>query len=126
MTLASVTEGTRGNSKQQPRAAATESRASIERVQALPEEWSAEVKPRKGSAAASLLPVFYDHPVLTAEEVERHAGAAASSAYAAIDRLADAGVIREITGRKRDRVWVASDILAELDDLDRRIRLAMR
>ncbi|WP_290802897.1 hypothetical protein [Herbiconiux sp.] len=45
--------------------------------------------------------------------------------YAAIDRLVEAGVIREITGRKRDRVWMAAELLAELDDLDRRIQQAM-
>jgi len=46
--------------------------------------------------------------------------------YAAIDRLVEAGVIREITGRKRDRVWMASGLLGELDDHDRRIQAAMR
>jgi len=47
------------------------------------------------------------------------------AAYSAIDHLTQAGFIREITGRKRDRVWVASELLAELDDLDRRIQVAM-
>jgi DNA-binding IclR family transcriptional regulator len=92
----------------------------------LPEEWTADVKPRKGSAAATLLPIFYDHPVMTASEVEEHAGANRAAAYGAIARLESAGIIREITGRKRDRVWMADDLLAELDDLDRRIQAGMR
>ena len=107
-------------------AAANESRTSIERIKALPDDWMAEVKPRRGSAIANLLPVFFDHPVMNAGEVERHSGAKTVQTYAAIDRLVEAGVIREITGRKRDRVWMASDLLAELDDLDRRIQEAMR
>ena len=106
--------------------AASESRLSIARIKALPEEWAAQVKARRGSAAATLLPVFYDHPVMTAAEVEAHAGANTSAVYTAIARLEDAAVIREITGRKRGRVWVANDLLAELDDLDRRIQAAMR
>lgn len=107
------------------RAAAMCSRASIARIKALPEEWMAEVRPRAGSAAAALIPAFYDHPVMTAAEIEKHSGASTQAAYSAIDRLEDAGFIREITGRKRDRVWVASELMAELDDLDRRIQAAM-
>ncbi|MFT4229942.1 MAG: hypothetical protein QM602_06610, partial [Microbacterium sp.] len=49
-----------------------------------------------------------------------------TAAYAAIDRLADAGVVTEITGRKRNRVWAAPDALGELEELDRRIQDAMR
>lgn len=105
--------------------AATESRTSIDRIKALPGEWMDDVKPRRGSALATLLPVFFDHPVMNADDVERYSGAKTVQTYAAIDRLVDAGVIREVTGRKRDRVWVASDLLAELDELDRRIQAAM-
>lgn len=106
--------------------AALESRESIERIKALPDEWAAEVKPRKGSAAAALLPIFYDHPVLTADEIDRLTGGNTAAMYVAIAKLEEAEVIREITGRRRDRVWVANDLLAELDDLDRRIQAAMR
>ncbi|GAA1146782.1 Fic family protein [Microbacterium natoriense] len=106
-------------------AAAIETAASVERIESFPEEWSAEVRPRRGSAAAALLLAFFDNPVLNAAEIERLSGAKTAQAYAAIDRLAEARVIREITGRKRDRVWVAADLLAELDDLDRRIQRRM-
>jgi Fic family protein len=105
--------------------AALESRTSIDRLNALPAEWMNVVKPRKGSALAALLPVFFDHPVMNADDVERYSGAKTVQTYAAIDRLVEVGVIREITGRKRDRVWVASDLLAELDELDRRIQQSM-
>jgi Fic family protein len=105
--------------------AAVESRTSIDRIRALPDEWVDEVKPRKGSALATLLPVFFDHPVMNADDVERYSGTKTAQTYAALDRLVEAGVIREITGRKRDRVWVASDLLGELDELDRRIQKAM-
>ncbi|MBM3714259.1 MAG: hypothetical protein FJW64_00745 [Actinobacteria bacterium] len=62
---------------------------------------------------------------MTAADMERRAGSTMPAAYSAIDHLTQAGFIREITGRKRDRVWVASELLAELDDLDRRIQVAM-
>lgn len=107
------------------RAAAVCSRESIGRIKALPGEWNAELRPRAGSAVAALIPAFYDHPVMTAAEVEGRSGASEQQTYKAIARLAEAGFIQEITGRKRDRVWVAAELLAELDDLDHRIQQEM-
>ncbi|GGD62849.1 Fic family protein [Microbacterium murale] len=107
------------------KSAAICSRESIARIKAFPAEWMEELRPRNGSAAAALIPAFYDHPVMTAAETETRSGASAQATYLAIEQLADAGFIQEITGRKRDRVWVAAELLAELDDLDRRIQVAM-
>ncbi|MFB7252483.1 Fic family protein [Microbacterium sp. NPDC056234] len=107
------------------RAAAVCSRESIARIKALPDEWAAELRPRAGSAVAALIPAFYDHPVMAAAEIEQRSGASEQQTYRAIAQLAEAGFIQEITGRKRDRVWVAAELLAELDDLDRRIQAEM-
>ncbi|MDQ0643778.1 Fic family protein [Microbacterium murale] len=108
------------------RAAAVCSRESIARIKALPDEWNSELRPRAGSAVAALIPAFYDHPVMAADEIEQRSGSSEQQTYRAIDRLSEAGFIQEITGRKRNRVWVASELLAELDDLDRRIQAQMR
>jgi Fic family protein len=108
------------------RVAAGEARESIDRIRRFPEEWLSEVRSRRGSAAANLIPAFYEQPVMSADDIERVSGVGASQAYKAVDRLVESGIIREITGRKRDRVWAATDLLAELDDLDRRIEAGMR
>lgn len=108
------------------RAAAICSRESIAHIKALPGEWNAELRPRGGSAVAALIPAFYDHPVMAAAEIEQRSGSSEQQTYRAISRLSEAGFIHEITGRKRDRVWIASELLAELDDLDRRIQARMR
>lgn len=108
------------------RAAAVCSRESIARIKALPDEWTGQVRPRAGSAVAALIPAFYDHPVMSASEIEDRSAASVPQTNKAIDQLEQAGLIQEITGRKRDRVWVAAEILAELDDLDRRIQAEMR
>ncbi|BDZ39455.1 Fic family protein [Microbacterium suwonense] len=107
------------------RVAAVCSRDSIARIKVLPETWIAELRPRAGSAVAALIPAFYDHPVMTAAAIEQQSGSSAQQTYKAIVRLEEAGFIQEITGRKRKRVWVASELIAELDDLDRRIQTAM-
>lgn len=112
---------------QSARVAATASRETITRLKAMPGEWRAELKPRTGSVAALLIDAFYDHPVMAMHDIDAAAGGAnASQTYRVIDQLTDAGFIEEITGRKKDRVWAASDVMAELDDLDRRIQDAMR
>lgn len=108
------------------RVAAVEARGSIERIRRFPEEWLPEVGARRGSAASNLIPAFFDNPVMATADLERLSGSGVAQTYKAVDRLAEAGIIREVTGRKRDRVWVASDLMGELDDLDRRIQAGMR
>lgn len=63
---------------------------------------------------------------LSAAEAREVTGASDTSLYDALERLAGAGVIRELTNRKRDQVWGAAPILDELEDLSMRIELAAR
>lgn len=107
------------------RAAAICSRDTIARLTSIPAEWADELRPRVGSAVAALIPAFYDHPVMGTAEIEQRSGSSLQQTYKAVQRLEEAGFVREITGRKRDRVWVAAEMLAELDDLDRRIQAEM-
>jgi hypothetical protein len=46
------------------------------------------------------------------------AGVAESSVYAALERLANAGVITPITQSKRSRAWVGTEVLDEVDRLN--------
>jgi len=75
--------------------------------------------------AAALIQAFYDRPVMSAIAIEARSGFVASRACRATDRLTRSGFSQDITGQKRNRVWAASEALAELDDLDRRIQAAM-
>lgn len=102
-------------------AAATVSAA---RLQELPGHWATLTRPRAGSAAARILDQLLNHPVLSAEDAIQLTGASESSAYDAMDRLERDGVLHEVTARKRDKVWAATDVLAELEDLGKRIAAA--
>ncbi|NYE20438.1 Fic family protein [Microbacterium immunditiarum] len=106
--------------------AAEEGRVSVQRIKSLPREWAERTDARRGSTAAKLIPAFFDNPVMGVDDVERAAGATSQAVYTALARLEEEGIIHEITGRKRDRVWAASDLMDELDDLDRRIAAGMR
>lgn len=105
--------------------AADEGSITVGRIRSLPSEWAMRLGARVDSAATALLPALYSNPVMTAAQLERAAGASPPQVYAAIRRLEEVAIVHEITGRRRDRVWVASDILAEVEDVDHRIGLRM-
>jgi Fic family protein len=102
-------------------AAAGEAAVSAQRLQEMPEAWRDAVRPRAGSSAASLIDLLVTRPVLNAELAQQLTQSSAPRTYEAIERLAEAGVLREITGSARNRVWVAGDVLTEVADLDGRI-----
>jgi Fic family protein len=105
--------------------AASEARLTAERISIMPEMWRHQAgRPRAGSAAAKLLAGLFDDPIFSAAQAEDRVGGATSSVYAGIARLADAGVIRPLTDRTRNQVWVASALADELDDLG--VRIAAR
>ncbi|WP_226831945.1 Fic family protein [Brachybacterium sp. FME24] len=106
-------------------AAADESVTSFVRLRAMPELWREEAGGRRGSATSHLLDALFEHPTLTAEEAVELSGGSTSAAYTALERLETFEILREVTGRKRDRIWVVADVVDELEDLDRRIRARM-
>lgn len=103
--------------------AAQEAEVSARRLLTLPQQWHERVRPRRGSAVAALLPLLTSHPVVDAHDVIRLTGASQARAYAAIDRLVDAGVLRLITQSRRDMTWAAGEVLDEADLLVDRLRV---
>lgn len=99
-----------------------EATVSAERLIALPAQWAERVRPRAGSAAAALLPLLTKHPIVDASDVMRLTGASQPRAYAAIERLEEAGVLRRITESRRDMAWAAGDVLDEADVMVDRLR----
>lgn len=95
---------------------------SAERLIALPAQWQEQVHARAGSAASTLLPLLPKHPIVDAADVMRLTGASQARAYAAIERLEEAGVLRRITASRRDMAWAAGDVLDEADLMVDRLR----
>ena len=95
--------------------------ASGDALAALPSAWRDRVTARKGSATDRLLERLLEAPVLTDRTAAELAGSSVRRIYDALDRLTAAGVLDEITGKRRDRVWVVADVLDELDRLEERI-----
>jgi Fic family protein len=65
---------------------------------------------------------LFDHPVLTVNSLAKELGLGYATANRYIAQLEDAGVIREVTGQARNRVYRADDVLSAfdepLDDID--------
>ncbi len=107
------------------RIAAAESRITAGRLADIPIEWRSMVGPtRRHSATDKLLQLLPSTPIVSSDDVASLVDAPRSSVFAAIKRLQDASVLRPLTDRKRDQVWGASLVLAELDDLGHRIERA--
>jgi Fic family protein len=99
-----------------------EAQATAMRLEAIPTEWADAVgKVRRDSTTARLLPMLLENPILSTEDVITLTGATPSRAYAAVERLALAGVLEPLTTRVRNQVWGARLVLDELDGLNNRI-----
>lgn len=94
---------------------------SAEALALLPERWLDIARPRANSSAALLIDVLAASPVLTSASAGKLIGTTPKATLGGLDQLESAGVLTEITGNGRDRVWVAHDVLDEMDRLDERI-----
>ena len=101
--------------------AAHEAQVSAKALAALPQQWADVIHVRSHSGTQAVLDVLLDTPVLTDTGAAKAAGIAVNRVYKALDELEQAGIISEITGRKRDRVWQVDEVLDELDRLEARI-----
>lgn len=81
-----------------------------EHIAHLPEQWREAAHPRRGSAARALADVLPDNPVVNAQRVQDLTGASQASAYDAIARLAEAGVLTRVSPTRRDTAWAALDV----------------
>jgi Fic family protein len=88
------------------------------------EEWWEAAHPRRGSAGALILHALMSQPVVdidtlrtvAAQGAQPGTGAVADkNLYRAIDRLVEVGVLTEVSGGGRNRVWAALDLLDLLE-----------
>lgn len=102
--------------------ASQEASITAERLETMPEQWQQLAgHPRTGSAPAAVLATLTETPIFTADDLEVRLGLSTAATYRAIDRLAEADVIRPLTSRTRNQIWGTGDLLDELHDLGVRI-----
>jgi Fic family protein len=87
--------------------------ADLESVQA---EWRGRIRARQDSAAHRLVGILLRQPVIGAAAAAAQLGVSTVNAQVAIDRLVDAGVLTQITDGRRNRIWLAKDVVRVLDE----------
>jgi Fic family protein len=88
----------------------------MQRIQDLREGYRAQFQSAR--AAARLLQAvdwLFGHPILTVAQVEHALGVTTPTAQQYVDRLVGAGILREITGQARNRVYRADAVLAAIE-----------
>jgi len=89
----------------------------ISRLQALRTQYQARFQTRRAPARLlRAVDLLFAQPVLTARQVEAALGINFPGAQRLIDQFVQAGLLREITGGQRNRVYRADEILTVIQD----------
>lgn len=107
-------------------AASSAAEVSADRLAEMPEVWMDSVRPRRGSSAHRMIAGLLRTPILDAERARELTGSTATRTYEAIARLVEAGVLHEVSGGSRNRIWVVSDVMTEMKELEARIGVRSR
>ena len=93
--------------------------ADLEIVQV---EWRGRISARRDSAAHRLVDVLLRQPVIGAAAAAAQLGISTVNAQVAIDRLVDANILTQITDGRRNRIWLAKDVVQVLDEFAARAK----
>lgn len=101
-------------------------RGVVTQLADLPNSWLQALGPRADSSIERVLNLLIATNTITAPEVSQSLGVTLKTALTAIDALEQNNILQEITGRKRDRHWVAPEVIDLLgyyaDDTAERMR----
>ncbi|MRS12980.1 MAG: Fic family protein [Actinobacteria bacterium] len=102
--------------------AVRDSEAYEERIRAIQDGWRTRVRPvRKNSAADVLIEMLPASPVLTVTAAARLIGRSFNAAGGAVGRLAEAGILRQSSIGRRNRVYEAPDVIDAFVTLERQL-----
>lgn len=87
---------------------ARDARAELRRLERWSQDSLAAVARMKGDTPARLIGVALRSPLVGTEDCERHLNISRDSAERGLARLQQLGILREITGRGRFRLWTAA------------------
>jgi Fic family protein len=84
--------------------------------------WKEQLKARSGSTAEGLADFVMRQPAVDSALVQRIFEVSQQAADGAIGRLVNAGILAPASASKRNRRWVASDVINALDRFAKRIK----
>ena len=103
-------------------AAVHNGRILVEDLETVRLQWRERVKARRDSAAHRLVDVLLRQPVIDSAAAATQLGISAVNAQVAINRLVDADVLIQISTGRRNRIWLAKDVVQVLDEFGARAK----
>lgn len=97
-------------------------RLLVKNLQQITDGWAAAHKFRANSAPSRILGILLDQPVVSVALLRDRLGLSATALIAGISRLVEAGVLTSLNGNKRNRIWLAEEVLIALDAFAARAR----
>jgi len=91
-------------------------RQLVDELRTIRQGWNDTIKARRDSSAWSLADLLMRQPVIDGAVVVEELGVREANAIRPINALVDAGVLREFTGFRRNRMWQSSEVITALDD----------
>ncbi|MFC6150659.1 Fic family protein [Mumia xiangluensis] len=96
-------------------------RQLVEDLDRIYDAWLERLGSRRGSAARRLLPSLLNQPAVDVAYVENTVGVALSAAQRAVEQLEDAGILSRSGDGRRNRVWIAPEVIDALDRFAERV-----
>lgn len=103
-------------------AAVHNGRILVDDLEIVQGEWRGRISARRDSAAHRLVDVLLSQPVIGAAAAAAQLGISTVNAQVAIDRLVDANILTQITDGRRNRIWLAKDVVGVLDEFAARAK----
>lgn len=97
-----------------------QARDAVKRSKKLVDLWQAYRKKIQTSRSSSLLLTLLDElfssPAMTIAQAAKHLKVTQRAAWLNIEKLVNAGILREATGRQRNRIFIAPEIIRIIDE----------
>ncbi len=103
-------------------AAVRNGRILVDDLETVQVEWRGRIRARQDSAAHRLVDILLRQPVIGAAAASAQLGISTVNAQVAIDRLVDADILTQITDGRRNRIWLAKDVVRVLDEFAARAK----
>lgn len=88
-------------------------------VSSVTNRWLSDLEPRPSTVLRAALDLAAAETTFAATDLLRMTGANKSNVYRAIDQLEEIGGVVEVTGRKKDQIWLAPELVQAFDRVTR-------
>jgi Fic family protein len=97
-------------------------RALVKNLQNITDDWATAHKFRAKSAASKIQSILIEQPVVSIPLLRERFGLSAPALAAGVSQLVEAGFLKPLNANKRNRIWLAEEVLVALDEFAARSR----